>query len=355
MSPHWLRPRCLAERWLAFACAGLAVVVMAGCATPPPVPVADAPPAAVPVPVVGGPVINRDNDLVLVVARDDDTFAKLAERYLGDATRGWWIAQLNGGGKTVKGGQVVVIPLHPRNVVGVQADGYQAIPILCYHRFGVRPNKLTVTPAAFEAQMEYLARNDYHVITFAQLKRFLDGREPLPPKSVLITIDDGYRATYEVAYPVLRKFGFPATVFLYSDFVGATDAMTWPQMKDMSASGLIDIQPHSKTHSNLTLRLPGETDVRYRERLRREVEAPATVLRERLAETSRVYAYPYGDVNEVVVDLLTKAGIQQGATVTPGGNGFFAYPYMLRRTMVFGNEDMDAFKAKLATFVRTSR
>jgi peptidoglycan/xylan/chitin deacetylase (PgdA/CDA1 family) len=355
MSPRRLRPRFLVDRSFASALAVLAAVVMAGCATPPAAPEPEAPPTAVPVPIVGGPVINRDDDLVLVVARDDDTFATLAERYLGDATRAWWIAGLNGGGKTVKGGQVVAIPLRPRNIVGVQADGYQAIPILCYHRFGTRANKLTVTPAAFEAQMEYLARNDYHVITFAQLKRFLDAREPLPPKSILVTIDDGYRATFDVAYPILRKFGFPATVFLYSDFVGASDAMTWPQMKDMSASGLIDIQPHSKTHANLTLRLPGETDVRYRERMRREVEAPATVLRERLAATSRVYAYPYGDVNEVVVDLLGKGGIQQGVTVTPGGNGFFAYPYMLRRTMIFGNEDMDAFKAKLTTFVRTSR
>ena len=56
-----------------------------------------------------------------------------------------------------------------------------------------------------------------------------------------ITIDDGYRSTYEIAYPVLRKHGFPATVFLYTDFVGAADALTWPQMKEMAASGLIGL------------------------------------------------------------------------------------------------------------------
>ena len=57
-------------------------------------------------------------------------------------------------------------------------------------------------------------------------------------------------------------------MYLYTDFVGASDALTWPQMKEMMASGLIEIQPHSKTHANLTLRLPGETDARYRERIR---------------------------------------------------------------------------------------
>jgi hypothetical protein len=69
---------------------------------------------------------------------------------------------------------------------------------------------------------------------------------------------------------------------------------------------------------------------------------------------SRSYAYPYGDVNETVVDFLSRKGVSLGFTVTPGGNAFFAYPYMLRRSMIFGNEDLESFKAKLQTFVRTA-
>jgi hypothetical protein len=65
------------------------------------------------------------------------------------------------------------------------------------------------------------------------------------------------------------------------------------------------------------------------------------------------YAYPYGDVNEYVVELLAKQKVNHGVTVTPGGNAFYAYPFMLRRSMVFGNDDLDAFRAKLTTFVRT--
>ena len=56
-----------------------------------------------------------------------------------------------------------------------------------------------------------------------------------------------------------------------------------------------------------------------------------------------------------VVDLLTRQNVSQGVTVTPGGNGFFAYPYMLRRSMVFGDQDLEGFKAKLVTFVRTAQ
>ncbi len=330
-------------------CGLLAALVIQGCATPPRV-------LPAPDPIVHrdvGPLLARDDDFAIVVARAGDDSAALAQRYLGDARKGWWIAEANGVAE-IRPGLTVVIPLQSRNKIGVYPEGFQTVPVLAYHRFGSKPSKLTVTPAAFAAQMDYLARNGYHVLPLAQLNDFLDGKELLPKKSVIITIDDGYRSTYDIAYPILKKHGFAATVYLYSDFVGAGDALNWPQMNEMTASGLIEIQPHSKTHANLTLRLPDETDAKYRERTRREVDAPIGVIKERLSVASVSFAYPYGDVNETIVDMLTHQGVRLGATVTPGGNGFFAYPYMLRRNMIFGNEDLDAFTAKLITFVRTA-
>jgi peptidoglycan/xylan/chitin deacetylase (PgdA/CDA1 family) len=192
------------------------------------------------------------------------------------------------------------------------------------------------------------------VATMAQFGRFLQGKEPLPKKTVVITIDDGYKSTYQVAYPVLKKHGFPATVYLYSDFVGAADALTWAQMHEMVSSGLIEIQPHSKTHANLTVKLAGESDAKYAERMRREVDAPIKAIRDHLSLASYSFAYPYGDVNELVANLLERDSVHVGATVTAGGNGFFAYPYMVRRTMIFGTDDLEAFKTKLVTFVRIS-
>jgi peptidoglycan/xylan/chitin deacetylase (PgdA/CDA1 family) len=344
-------PSSLANRNSALRRLGglLFALVLHGCATPPAV-------VPLPEPIVQrdvGPLLARDDEFAIVIARTGDDSAALAQRYLGDARKAWLIVEANGGNE-IRAGQTVVIPLQQQNRIGVYADGFQTIPVLCYHRFGSKPSKLTVTPAAFAAQMDYLAKNGYQVLPIARLNDFLDGKESLPKKTVIITIDDGYRSTYEVAYPVLKKHGFPATVYLYSDFVGAGDALTWPQMNEMTASGLVEIQPHSKTHSNLTLRLPDESDAKYRERAKREVDVPIGVIKERLSAASASYAYPYGDVNETIVDLLSRDGVPLGVTVTPGGNGFFAYPYMLRRNMVFGNEDLDAFKAKLMNFVRTA-
>ena len=333
--------------WAAPAVALLAAaLLLAGCSEAPVRPA----PAAVERPAPAPAEIARDDDFLIVRVAAGESAATLAQRYLGDAARAFWILEANGGVPPVPG-DIVVVPLRPTNPQGVEPGGYQAIPILCYHRFGSRAAPLTVTPAAFEAQMDYLARNGYTVVPVARLPGFLSGREPLPRKTVAITIDDGYRSTFDVAYPVLARHRFPATLYLYSDFVGAGDALNWAQMRQMQESGIIDVQPHSKTHANLTQRLPGETDGQYRDRLRREIDAPVTAIRSRLGAASETFAYPYGDVNDAVIAELRRREVPAGVTVTPGGNGFFAYPYYLRRTMVYGTDSIDAFKSKLVTFV----
>jgi len=336
-------------RMVTFGAAIVAAIALAGCAQAPQRPPL-APEAA---PTQEGVVLARDESFAVVVAGAGEDLGALAQRYLGDRGKRWRIAEFNDIDEA-RPGQTVVIPLKVTNPTGVYPSGYLTVPILCYHRFGSRPSQLAVTPAAFEAQMEYLARNGYHVIPLAQLAGFLERGEPVPRKSVVLTIDDGYRSTYEVAFPILRKFGFQATVFLYSDFVGAPDALTWPQMKEMEASGLVSIQPHSKTHANLASRLAGETDAKYRERMRMEVDTPVRLIQDRLAVPSLAFAFPYGDVNDTVVDLLKRDGVQIGVTVTPGGNGFYAYPFMLRRSMVFGGDGIDVFRAKLATFAQAT-
>lgn len=343
------------SRTLASLTAALAAALIAGCAQQPPREAPAAPaPFVVPTFLPEDPVLARDKEFVVVVVQPGEDLDKLAERWLGDRAQRARIAEFNQLDE-VRAGQTIAIPLKNRNPFGVKPTGANAITILCYHRFGSRASSLTVTPAAFDAQMAYLAKNGYTVLPLARLPALLEGREPIPRKAVVITIDDGYRSTFDVAYPVLRRHRFPATVFLYSDFVGAPDALTWAQMKDMTASGLVDIQPHSKTHANLTLRPGDEGEARYKERTRREVDAPVESIRAQLGTASVAFAYPYGDVNDTVMGELRAKGVKLGVTVTPGGNAFFAPPYMLRRTMIFGGDDLDAFRAKLVTTVPVRR
>jgi peptidoglycan/xylan/chitin deacetylase (PgdA/CDA1 family) len=101
---------------------------------------------------------------------------------------------------------------------------------------------MSVSSENFAAQLDWLARNDYRVIPLSQLLGFLQGKEALPKRSVVITMDDGYDSVHRHALPLLRKHGFPATLFVYTDFIGAGDGLSWNQLAELQASGLVDIR-----------------------------------------------------------------------------------------------------------------
>lgn len=296
-----------------------------------------------------GPVelLARNDEFVVVMPRPGDDFATLAKRYLGDPRRAWWIAEFNGM-RRPQPGVDVVIPLRASLLNSVDANGVRTVTILCYHRFNDVRSKLSISARDFTEQMEYLAVNGYNVIALRDLPAILRGEAPMPPKAVAITIDDGYRSTFEVAFPILVRYGFPATLFLYSDMAGLPAGMTWNQMKELTASGLIDVQPHSKSHSNLALRRTDESNAAYLERLRQEIEQPSAEIERRLGQTVYSFAYPYGDANDTVTDLIARRRISVAFTVSPGGNPFFAYPLLLRRTMIFGDDGLAGFRSKLA-------
>jgi peptidoglycan/xylan/chitin deacetylase (PgdA/CDA1 family) len=350
------------------AAAAIAVLLLAACgstpprvAAPPPSAGHDSPPAPPAVvrarpagaqPGAQGEIVGRSERLLIYLPAEGDELPAIARRLLGDAARSWQIAEANDQRWQPAPGQPLVVPLQPRNPTGVSAAGFQTVPILCYHRFGQGASKMLVAPERFEEQLEWLARNHYRVIRLADLMGFLAGREALPERSVVITIDDGYETVYRHAYPALKKYGFSATLFVYTDFIGARDGLSWAELQEMAASGVIDIQAHSKTHRNLVERRAGETDADYRKSIDAEARQPRAVLERRLAAAGvkvRHFAFPFGDANDLVLDTLVREGYDIGVTVNPGGNPFFAQPMMLRRTMIFGDHDLDDFKARLQT------
>jgi peptidoglycan/xylan/chitin deacetylase (PgdA/CDA1 family) len=300
-------------------------------------------------PDAAGAVLASDRKYVVYVPLAEDTLESVATKFLREPRRAWEIAAFNRITATTPG-EALVVPLEPVNPRGVHPDGYQTIPILAYHRIGTRASRMFVSAEKFEAQLEFLRRNDYRVIRLADLPDFLDGRRPLPPKSVVITFDDGHVSTYQHAFPLLVRYGYPATFFLYTDFLGAKEALSWPQIREMAATGLMDFQSHSKTHANLWVRLPGESERDYRRRLDTEIRASSEAIRRNLGQRVQHFAYPLGDANQAVLDAVGAAKLSLGLTVNPGGNAFFAHPFLLRRTMVFGEYDLAAFEATLQVF-----
>ena len=292
-------------------------------------------------------VVARTDDFVLVRAGGRDTLASLAKTYLGDEAKAGTITQANSGIHSVTPGQVVAIPLRSGKAWTVDAGGYQVVPILCYHQFGAgnrARNKMEVSQNNFEQQMAWLKDNGYAVISLDDLHEFLNGTGTLPEKAVVITIDDGYRSTYDVAFPILKKYGFPATVYVYSDFVNSGMALTWAQMSEMQGSGLIDIESHSKTHTSMAL-LPNEQNgAGYKERVSKEVTVPDGVLSSKLGKSIKHFAYPYGDTSPTVMGVLQDRGYHTATTVQRGGNPSFADPLILRRDMVYSDDKLADFQ-----------
>lgn len=324
--------------------------LLTACGSPPPAaPAADGGPAgaARSGSAPTGQVLARSERWLIYRSGPGESLQDIARHFLGSPDQDWVIGDFNRVSQ-LGAGQSVAVPLQPFNPLGIYGDRYQTVPILCYHRFGGNGgSKMTVSASTFSAQLDWLARNGFRVLRLADLADWLAGKRVLPMKSVVITADDGYASFYRYAFPLLQRQGFAATLFVYTDFIGAGDAVDWAELGEMTRSGLVDVQAHSHTHRNLIERQSTETDAHYQQTLNDEIRTPQTLLARRLGTRQQHYAYPYGDANEAVLAALARHDYKLAVTVNPGGNAFFAQPLMLRRTMIFGDMSLEEFKSRL--------
>jgi peptidoglycan/xylan/chitin deacetylase (PgdA/CDA1 family) len=288
-------------------------------------------------------ILFRSDEYLFYKIQDKENASDLARRFLGDADKKWIIEQKNEG-VPFEPGRIIIIPLKYENIGGIQADGYQVVPILCYHQFGKEcKSKFCMPGHVFNNQMEYLKENDYSVITPKMLVAFLEYREPLPSRSVLITIDDGYRSTYDIAFPILKKYGYTATIYIYTDFVGVSkSALTWDQLREMKANGF-EIGSHTISHSDLTKKLEGETDRAYIDRIERELAVSKKIIDNKLNQNTICLAYPYGRHNKITKEIAQRVGYQIALTVKSGGNPFFGDSLALNRKQILSDDHGNFF------------
>lgn len=243
---------------------------------------------------------------------------------------------------------------------GITADGYPMVTILNYHDFkDISQTTMQVSQKDFEAQMRYLKENGFHVISLQEFFDYLDLKFSLPEKAVVITIDDGWRSTYTIAFPILKQYGFTATVFIYTDFISARNpaALSWEMLREMHKHGL-DVQAHSKTHqAQIPWKREGESEDEYRKRLERELLFPKELIEQQLGNSVQFIAYPYGQFNESFVEAarrhgyrggLTVAGatVGEGAIVKKKGNPIFIDPFEVRRVQILAGTTVAEFAKK---------
>ena len=292
----------------------------------------------------------RSNDFVILTVARGDTIPGLAKDYLGDERAAWIIREYNKK-NTLSPGDQIVIPLRYDRKGGLYADGYQTVPILVYHRFGeVCRDSLCVAANVFDEQMRFLSDNGYSVITLKDFLAFCRLEKTIPRKSVVITVDDGYRSFYDIAWPILRKYGYTATLFVYTDFVASgKGALSWDQLKELSESGC-EVESHSKSHGDLTARKAGMTSEQYLEWVAEEVTVPKKIIKERMGHDTVFLAYPFGRTNPSVVQLAKDAGYLAAFTVQGKSSPFFERHFSFSRTQVFNSTDLKEFKRRVSAF-----
>jgi peptidoglycan/xylan/chitin deacetylase (PgdA/CDA1 family) len=291
----------------------------------------------------------RSEDYVVYQLQGRQSPAELAAKFLGDPQQAWIIEEANPN-IGFRRGNAVVIPLKERKLGGLSAGGFQTIPILTYHRFAEDCSSPLCMPAStFERQMRYLKENGYHVITAEELSAFLEYRRGLPQKSVLITMDDGYRSVYNIAYPILKKYGYKATLFVYTSFVGVSKmAITWNQLKEMKANGFT-IGSHTINHSDLTQPTEGENEQAHLARVTKELYGSKKIIDRKLDQDTHFLAYPFGFYDQRSIQIAQQAGYKYAMSVKRGANPFFANPLTLRRDQIL-KKDMKTFISRLKTF-----
>ncbi len=192
------------------------------------------------------------------------------------------------------------------------------VPVLVYHRFAATgTDSTTVATREFREDLAWLRDNRYTVIPLRSLIDFLrHGIPPPPPRAVVITVDDGHRSVWYEMLPVIRQYAVPVTLFLYPSAISnASYALTWQQVAEMQATGLVDVGSHTFWHPNFKTERKRLAPADYEALVRMQLQKSKSVLERHLAGKIDLLAWPFGIHDEWLEEEAEKAGYAAAFTI----------------------------------------
>lgn len=216
------------------------------------------------------------------------------------------------------------------------------VSVLGYHDFSsTKPRtRMRMTPSDFRSEMQKIKNSGATVISMDDFIAWKKGEKKLPARCVLITLDDGWKAVYTDAFPILKEFGYPFTIFLYTDYINkGGSSLTLQMIQDMVDNGAT-VGSHSKSH-------PYPKDFRkhkaggaanYLNFLTLQMTESKRILEETLGVKVNTYCYPGGYRTQEMYDVLAKSGYLFGFDVIPGKVTVATNDMIIPRYMVIGTE-----------------
>ena len=236
-----------------------------------------------------------------------------------------------------------------KTLLAIGPKNIPAASILLYHNVGRDGAYLTVTPENFEAQIDFLQKNNYRIISLHDLVDNLRHGHAIKPKTVVLTFDDGFTGIYDFVFPALRERHLAATFFIATDLAGGSlklgsghslPVMGWEQIWEIGGTPHLEMAPHSLSHRELSA-------LNY-DKMVEEVQKSRAALEEKTGRRSDFFAYPRGKWTPEIVRVLKEKGFAAAVTVQQGLVAADANPYLLHRNTIDSSvADLKLFEARL--------
>ena len=210
----------------------------------------------------------------------------------------------------------------------VNANEFKSVDsavILVYHRFGEGQFPSTsIRMEQFKSHVLELRRKRYNILPITEIIQKINNREKLPDFTIGLSIDDAYSSVYEKAWPLLREANIPFTLFISTDVVDrqATGYMSWDQIRELKSSG-VTIGSQTKSHKHLPLISIEDA--------KQEIDKANVRIKREIGLRPDLFAYPYGEYNSSVRELIIDRGFKAAFTQSSGALHSYSDKFSLPR------------------------